>query len=134
VGFAPETALELTRNEDFSNALQGVSETPIFKSKVGDSVRLRVLQPGGHARNHVFQLHGHGWQEEPYANGSTVMAVNNWSEWKGSEAGIGAGSHLNLLLTNGAGGYYGTPGDYLYRDQASFQFDNGLWGVFRVEK
>jgi hypothetical protein len=134
MGFAPETALELTRNEDFSNALQGSSETPVFKSKVGDSVRLRVLHPGGHARNHVFQLHGHGWQEEPYTNGSTVMAVNNWSEWKGCEAGIGAGSHLNLLLTNGAGGYYSTPGDYLYRDQASFQFDNGLWGIFRVEK
>ncbi|MFZ2404499.1 MAG: hypothetical protein WAW41_05135 [Methylobacter sp.] len=134
MGFAPETALELTRNEDFSNVLQGASETPVFKSKVGDSVRLRVLQPGGHARNHVFQLHGHGWQEEPYINGSTAMGKNNWSEWKGSEAGIGPGSHLNLLLTNGAGGYYGTPGDYLYRDQASFQFDNGLWGVFRVEK
>ncbi|MDI1294080.1 MAG: hypothetical protein PSV18_15250 [Methylobacter sp.] len=134
MGFAPETALGLTHNEDFTNVLQGPAETPVFKSKVGDSVRLRVLQPGGHARNHVFQLHGHGWQEEPYTNGSTVMGKNNWSEWKGSEPGIGAGSHLNLLITNGAGGYYGTPGDYLYRDQASFQFDNGLWGVFRVER
>lgn len=134
MGFAPATPLELTRNEDFSNVLQGPAETPIFKSKAGDSVRLRVLQPGGHARNHVFQLHGHGWQEEPYTNGSTVMAENNWSEWKGSQEGIGPGSHLNLLLTNGAGGFYGTPGDYLYRDQASFQFDNGLWGIFRVEE
>ncbi|MFI3221078.1 MAG: hypothetical protein QX189_18475 [Methylococcales bacterium] len=133
MGFAPETSLSLTHNEDFSNVLKGSSETPIFKSKAGDPVRLRVLHPGGHARNHVFQLHGHGWQEVSFTNNSTVMGKNNWSEWMGSEAGIGAGSHLNLLLTNGAGGYYGTKGDYLYRDQASFQFDNGLWGIFRVE-
>lgn len=134
MGFAPATALEQTRSWDFAAVLHGASETPVFKSKVGDSVRLRVLHPGGHARNHVFQMHGHGWQEEPYSKGSTVMGKNNWSEWKGAESGIGPGSHLNLLLTNGAGGYYGTPGDYLYRDQASFQFDGGLWGVFRVEK
>ncbi len=131
--FAADTKLELTRNEDFTNVLHGPSETPIFKSKAGEQVRLRVLQPGGHARNHVIQVHGHGWQEAPYTNGSTVIGKNNWSEWKGAEPGIGAGSHLNLLLTNGAGGFYRTPGDYLYRDQSSFQFDNGLWGVFRVE-
>lgn len=133
MGFAPDEPLELTRSRDFTNVLKGASETPLFKSKAGEQVRLRVLQPGGHARNHVFQLHGHGWQEEPYVNGSTVIGKNNWSEWKGSEPGIGLGSHLNLLLTNGAGGFYSTPGDYLYRDQASFQFDNGLWGIFRVE-
>jgi hypothetical protein len=117
-----------------SNILVGNAETPIFKSKAGESVRLRVLHPGGHARNHVFQLHGHGWQEMPYTNRSTVMGQNNWSTWEGAEAGIGAGSHLNLMLTNGAGGKYATVGDYLYRDQSSFQFDGGLWGIFRVER
>ena len=133
MGYAANTPLSLTHNKDFSAVLKGDPETPIFKSKAGDPVRLRVLHPGGHARNHVFQVHGHGWQEASFTNGSTVMGKNNWSEWMGSEAGIGAGSHLNLMLTNGAGGYYGTKGDYLYRDQASFQFDNGLWGIFRVE-
>ncbi|MDD1610317.1 MAG: hypothetical protein LUO95_06850, partial [Methylococcaceae bacterium] len=133
MGFAPETSLSLTRYEDFSNVLKGDSETPIFKSKAGDPVRLRVLHPGGHARNHVFQVHGHGWQEAPFTSNSTVMGKNNWSEWLGAESGIGAGSHLNLMLTNGAGGYYATKGDYLYRDQSSFQFDGGLWGIFRVE-
>lgn len=56
------------------------------------------------------------------------------SEWKGVEGGIGPGSHLNLLLTNDAGGAFDVPGDYLYRDQASFQFDGGLWGIFLVEE
>lgn len=133
--FAADTPLEVTRTQDFSDVLKGTSdpETPVFMSTVGADVRLRVLHPGGHARNHVFQVHGHGWQEEPFTNNSTVMGNNTWSQWIGAEPGIGAGSHLNLLLTNGAGGYYGTPGDYLYRDQSSFQFDGGLWGIFRVQ-
>jgi hypothetical protein len=113
--------------------LKRASETPVFKSPAGTPVRFRVLQTGGHARNHVVNVHGHGWQEAPYTNGSSVIGQNNWSEWKGAEPGIGPGSHLNLLLTNGAGGYSRTKGDYLYRDQSSFQYDNGLWGVFRVE-
>jgi hypothetical protein len=133
-GLQPDTSLTVTHNQDVSNMLVGNAETPIFKSKAGESVRLRVLHPGGHARNHVFQLHGHGWQEMPYTNRSTVMGQNNWSTWEGAEAGIGAGSHLNLMLTNGAGGKYATVGDYLYRDQSSFQFDGGLWGIFRVER
>ncbi|WP_051961660.1 hypothetical protein [Methylobacter sp. BBA5.1] len=132
-GFAADEPLENTRGYDFSNILTGASETPTFTAKAGEPVRLRVLHPGGHPRNHVFQLHGHGWPEEPYTDGSTVMAQNNWSEWKGAQDGIGPGSSLNLLLTNGAGGVFATPGDYLYRDQASFQFDGGLWGVFHVE-
>ncbi|MBF6649671.1 hypothetical protein IT781_13770, partial [Methylobacter sp. BlB1] len=45
----------------------------------------------------------------------------------------GPGSHFNFLLANGAGGVFATPGDYLYRDQASFQFDGGLWGKLRVQ-
>ncbi|MEQ1620926.1 MAG: hypothetical protein ABL919_05935 [Methylococcales bacterium] len=133
MGFAANEPLEFTNKRDFSDVLHGASETPIFTSKAGEEVRMRVLQTGGHARNHVFHVHGHGWQEEPFLNGSTVMGVNNWSEWMGSEPGIGPGSHLNLLLTNGAGGYFKTPGDYLYRDQTSFQFDGGLWGIFRVQ-
>jgi hypothetical protein len=33
---------------------------------------------------------------------------------------------------NGAGGKFKIPGDYLFRTQQSFQFDGGLWGIFRV--
>lgn len=137
MGFAADTPLEQTRDEDFtdvlSSAVHGDPETPIFTATAGEPVRLRVLHPGGHARNNVFQVHGHGWQEEPYINDSTVIGDNPLSEWKGSEGGIGPGTNLNLLLSNGAGGAFHAPGDYLYRDQASFQFDGGLWGIFRVE-
>ncbi|MGJ0490368.1 MAG: hypothetical protein ACR65Q_05820, partial [Methylobacter sp.] len=133
IPFAPDAPLSVTRGFDFSNVLTGEAETPTFTAKAGDPVRLRVVQTGGHARNHVFQQHGHIWQEEPFINGSTVLGTNGFSEWHGSQAGIGPGSHFNFLLANGAGGVFATPGDYLYRDQASFQFDGGLWGKLRVE-
>ena len=133
MGFAADAPLTLTRGLDFSNVLTGEAETPTFLAKAGEPVRLRVLQAGGHPRNHVFQQHGHIWQEEPFTNGSTVIGTNSFSEWHGSQAGIGPGSHFNFLLANGAGGVFATPGDYLYRDQASFQFDGGLWGKLRVQ-
>jgi hypothetical protein len=44
--------------------------------------------------------------------------------------GIGPTDHFNLLTT--AGGAFRIPGDYLFRDMASFGFDGGLWGIFRV--
>lgn len=133
MGFAADTPLELTHHYDFTGVLSGDAETPLFIAPAGMAVRIRVLHPGGHARNHVFQLHGHGWQEEPFADSSRSIGFNPLSEWKGSQEGIGPGSHLNLVLTNGAGGHYRTTGDYLYRDQASFYLDSGLFGIFRVE-
>jgi hypothetical protein len=39
---------------------------------------------------------------------------------------------MDAVPVNGAGGARGVTGDYLYRTQSSFQFDNGLWGIFRV--
>lgn len=137
MGFAPDTPLDVTRTLDFGHVLSnsqvgGDPETPVFTAKAGTPVRFRVLHPGGHARNHVFQLHGHVWQEEPYTASSTVIGNNPLSEWKGSQAGHGPTNHFDAVLQNGAGGAFGVPGDYLFRDQASFQFGGGLWGIFRV--
>lgn len=139
MGFAPDSALEATRTFDFTGVLAnskvgGDPVTPVFTAKKGEAVRFRVLHPGGHARNHVFQVHGHVWQEEPYVAGSTKIGDNFLSEWKGSQAGHGPTNHFDAVLEYGAGGAFGVPGDYLYRDQASFQFDGGLWGIFRVEE
>lgn len=40
--------------------------------------------------------------------------------------------HFDVVL-DGAGGAFRVPGDYLYRTFQSFQFDGGMWGLFRVE-
>jgi len=129
---------ECTNRKDFTNVLSNQQVggedpvTPVFTASAGQQVRFRILHPGGHARNNVFQVHGHIWEEEPYTSNSTVLGSNPLSEWKGSQYGVGPGSHFDVMLKNGAGGKFAVPGDYLYRDQGSFPFDGGLWGIFRV--
>jgi manganese oxidase len=137
LGFKPDTPLEQTRDFIFTNALTnalagGDPVTPVFTATAGTPVRFRILQPAGHGRNGVFQVHGHTWEEEPYASGSMIIGPNPLSEWKGSQAGHGPTNHFNVVLKYGAGGAFRIVGDYLYRDQASFGFDGGIWGIFRV--
>jgi len=110
----------------------GDPETPLFQVEVGTPVRMRVLQPGGHARNHVFQMHGHIWEELPYTSNSSRLGFNPLSEWKGAQGMHGPTNHFDVMLKNGAGGRFGVVGDYLFRDQSSFMFDGGLWGIMRV--
>jgi hypothetical protein len=151
MGFAPDTPLDghtepgetpdtrtPTRDYDFTDVLSNSQiggfdpETPVFTATAGQDVRIRLLLPAGHARNDVFMVHGHIWEEEPYTNNSTVLGSNPLSEWKGAQFGIGPGSHFDFLLKHGAGGAFAVPGDYLYRTFQSFQFDGGIWGIFRV--
>jgi hypothetical protein len=137
LGYEPDLPLEQTRAFDYTNSLSnaqvnGDPVTPVFTGKAGTPVRFRVLNSNGHARNNVFQVHGHIWQQEPYVNNSTQIGNNPLSEWKGAQQGHGASNHMDAVPVNGAGGARGVTGDYLYRTQSSFQFDNGLWGIFRV--
>ncbi len=137
LGYEPDLPLEQTRAFDFTNSLSnaqvgGDPVTPVFTAKAGTPVRFRVLNSNGHARNNVFQVHGHIWQQEPYINNSTQIGSNPLSEWKGAQQGHGASNHMDAVLENGAGGARRITGDYLFRTQSSFQFDNGLWGIFRV--
>ena len=145
MGHAPGTPLEETR--DFANWFDVVSDlkvgsitsdpqTPVFTAHAHEPVRFRVLQAGGHSRNEVFALHGHVWDKEPYVSSSTVLGNNSFSFWSGAQMGHGPTNHFDALLRYGAGGRSsgaGTvSGDFLFRDQAAFGFDNGLWGILRV--
>lgn len=137
--FAPDAPLGFTRDLVITDILTndqvgGDPETPVFTAAAGTPVRFRVAHPGGNQRNNVFAVHGHIWQREPYVNGSTQIGDNPLSLWQGSRSGIGPSEHFDALLENGAGGAFGVTGDYLYRDQASFQFSGGLWGILRVEE
>jgi hypothetical protein len=137
MGHLPQTPMEVTRDLDFHDVLANIKVggdpvTPIFTAIEADPVRIRSLNPGGHARNDVFTLHGHIWEEEPWNNTGLKQAANPLSEWKGAQYGNGATSHDNFLLKNGAGGKGGVEGDYLYRTFQSFHFDDGIWGIFRV--
>jgi hypothetical protein len=135
--FPPQTSLEDTREIDFtaaySNAqIGGDPQTPVFNAKTMPT-RFRILNAGGHARNNVFALHGHVWQEEPYAKSSRIISDNAASQFVGAFMGIGPSSHFDAVLQNGAGSLFKIPGDYLYRTQPSFLLDGGLWGILRVQ-
>jgi hypothetical protein len=137
MNYPPQTPFEQTRDFDFTNVLTnaivgGDPETPVFTAQAGQLVRFRILNANGHMRNNVFNLHGHFWQEEPYTSGSKVIGNNPLSEFKGAQYGVGPTSHYEVIPVNGAGGARRVPGDYLYRTQESFQFDGGIWGIFRV--
>ena len=143
-GWAPDADLGFTGDQVITNILTngqvgGDPETPIFVANAGQEVRFRVLDPGGHARNHVFQVHGHTWQREPYTKGSLRIGENKNSlgQWltmfEGARTGHGPANHFDAVLQNGAGGAFKVQGDYLFRDQSSFLFDGGLWGLLRVD-
>jgi hypothetical protein len=133
VGFEPGTEFGvegggLGENDfDLTDALSiagtGPIETPIFRARVGTPVRFRALEPQGHGRNHVVNIHGHMWRHHP---------GDPDGEFIGSQAGHGAAVHWDIIPLHGAGGAMGVPGDYLYRNRASVGFDAGMWGVFRV--
>ncbi|HEX2077474.1 MAG TPA: hypothetical protein VHG08_07180 [Longimicrobium sp.] len=138
MGFAPNAELGLTRRFDFRASLTdalvgGRPQTPVLEAWKGEAVRFRILQSGGHARNHVFNLHGHVWEEEPYEGRSLRLGSNPFTEWKGARDGHGPGNHHDILLRNGAGGRYTRAIEYLFRDQASFLFDGGIWGILSVK-
>ena len=137
MNYPPQTDFQTTRNFDFTNVLTnaqvgGDPQTPVFTAQAGETVRFRILNANGHMRNNVFNLHGHFWQEEPYMNNSKNIGNNPLSEFKGAQYGVGPSSHYEVIPVNGAGGARRIPGDYLFRTQAAFQFDGGIWGIFRV--
>ena len=137
MNYAPDTDFKDTNKFDFTNVLTnaqvgGDPQTPVFTAQAGQAVRFRILNANGHMRNNVFNLHGHFWQDEPFTNNSKSIGNNPLSEFKGTTYGIGPSSHYEVIPVNGAGGARRVPGDYLYRTQESFQFDGGLWGIFRV--
>jgi manganese oxidase len=179
LGFAPDTPFGAIGNSKqvhraYSNGLGGGvdPQTPVFTAAPGETVRMRVVQPGGHMRGHVFALNGHAWQREPYVSGvpgpprrcdpaeepssacqgdrlawthhedpTTLDGASHGEEvghqmvsrWTGSQEGFGANNHFDILVPH-AGGRFGTTGDYLFRDNASFGNLQGMWGILRVEE
>ena len=98
-------------------------------------MRFRVTTPVGYARNTTLTILGHNWRDEPFisVNGpSDVMGNSSSARYRSTVDNIVTGNSWNILTK--AGGSRAAPGDYLYRDVASFGNLNGLWGVVRVEE
>ncbi|MGB9180569.1 MAG: hypothetical protein WCB68_15150 [Pyrinomonadaceae bacterium] len=119
-------------NCSLSNGLVNANpQTPIYTAKQGEPVRFRMLHPPGTGIVQVFSLHGHVWQRNPYAAGSTQIGDNKLSQWMGSLDNLGATAHYDLVIDQ-AGGPAGVAGDYLYSAFVPAKAQFGLWGIFRV--
>ncbi|HEX6901528.1 MAG TPA: copper oxidase [Thermoanaerobaculia bacterium] len=134
----PETPFNVTDNfSDWWDVLANVKVggdpvTPVFEVTKGTPIRFRLGMSGGHARNIVFGLHGHIWDQEPYLANSTRIGHNGFSFWEGARTGHGPTNHFDAVMRPPAGGAFTVPGDYLFRDQAGIGLDAGLWGILRV--
>jgi plastocyanin len=124
-------------------------QTPLFRAAAGNPVRFRLVMPSTstvHAGPTVFDIHGHGWPEEPFASEGTVIGgwpvfpfvvgvrrppMNYRSQYLGAQT-VAVYEAFNFVIDR-AGGRFGIPRDYLYE---GFQTagNSGMWGIFRVEK
>jgi hypothetical protein len=133
-GTAPNVAPN-TANVDVapavSNALVTADpQTPIFTAKAGEAVRFRLIHTGG-AAYWTWGVDGHSWQRSPYQADSTVLGHNPLSEQIATLGPTGPLDQADVLIDR-AGGCFAIPGDYLYRNLSATQFQNGMWGIFRV--
>jgi hypothetical protein len=124
-----------------TNALVGGDpQTTVFGAPAGMPTRFRLLSPGGIGDNQqTFELNGHVWQKDPFADDSTRIGLNPASEWTGTQTGYGPASAYDVVLADApggqggaAGGRFRVPGDYLFRSWVSAMYQVGGWGIFRV--
>lgn len=118
-------------SEEFSNQLVGQDpQTPVFSATKGTPVRFRMLYSdgGGGGVAQVVMIHGHGWHEEPFVDGSTAIGDNPLSQWLGSQQ-MTQYEAYNMVLPS-AGGEFQIPGDYLFHPFLGESA--GMWGIFRV--
>ncbi|MCE9670188.1 copper oxidase [Myxococcus stipitatus] len=133
---SPEEMNDLLMEDVLSSSVHGDPATPLFRAKANDKLRWRFGHPSGHSRQHAISLHGAEWRRNPWLDGgqSRVMGPNPRSPIISTQGGASVMQSYTMIPEYGAGGIAGIPGDYLYRDQASFLWSGGgLWGVLRVE-
>ena len=133
-------------HELYSNTLAGVGgdpATPVIPANAGQETRLRVVLPTGAGRGTTFNVHGHGWQRDPYVCStptgicgptdlaSQALGDNPIGMRLGHQESLTPAAHFDFLLPS-AGGSNAIAGDYLFRDQGSFGNTSGIWGILRV--
>jgi len=114
-----------------NRAIYGDPETPIFAVGKGTPVRIRLIKPGGAGNPETFILTGHGWQEEPYQENSTVLGYNPESQYLGSRPQVASINNFDLLIDK-AGGAFEITGDYIFRPYQRGSYKRGVWGLMRV--
>ena len=97
--------------------------TPLLQGYARDNVKLRVIQ-GSQEEQHLFQVHGLRWREEPDDPGSPLVSAQT----------IGISEAFNAEMPGFDCAATDTPcrGDYLYGGTSMDDLWNGMWGIMRV--
>ncbi|HUU83780.1 MAG TPA: hypothetical protein VM243_09780, partial [Phycisphaerae bacterium] len=100
----------------------GEPATPVFEANAGQPFRMRLGVPHGTNRGTTFQLHGHGWQRDPYVCvdgagvpttkdglvgrcattdlGSTGIGHNPLGRYVGAQESINAPTHFDIVVAS----------------------------------
>ncbi|WP_437964396.1 copper oxidase [Sorangium sp. So ce260] len=137
LGLPPEFASELLNEKNLRNIFSSEVRdpaTPIFMASAAQQVRVRIVQPSGHHRQHAFSLWNTEWPHNPFAEGERSRRIGENREVLNLavENPIGPMTHRNIVPFLPAGGELLVPGDRLYNEQSTPMLANGLWGLFRV--
>ena len=154
--YANGLAIPLSGNCEDNNcvpAMEGISKkgdpaTPVYRAVANTPTRIHVLNGASADRDATFILHGHVWQRDPFVCPgdnhlglpglcdpskvpSRALGRNPLGKAMGGEEGMGhVFGHWPILFD--AGGSFGVPGDYLYRDYGPSGNRNGMFGILRV--
>ncbi|WP_437775029.1 copper oxidase [Sorangium sp. So ce1097] len=140
LGIPPELARVVLNEKDlsdiFNSRVHGDPETPIFTAGATQKLRVRIVHPSGHRRQHAFGIWNTEWPHNPFAEGEHSRRIGENREVLNIaiEHPISAMTHHNLVPFFPAGGKFAIPGDRLYLDQPSFKVSDGLWGILRVTR
>ena len=107
----------------FSSWVHGDPMTPLLQGYARDNVKLRLIQ-GSQEEQHLFQVHGLRWREEPDDPGSPLVSAQT----------IGISEAFNAEMPGFDCKATDTPcrGDYLYGGTSMDDLWNGMWGIMRV--
>lgn len=108
-------------NTSMSSWTHGDPATAIMQTYKGDPVKIRLVHAGV-KETHVFHMHNHQWLSEPNDSDSNIIDSISFSPQEAKE--------INLLFR--AGSLTETIGDIIWHCHLYPHFNEGMWGLLRV--
>ncbi|MBI3979136.1 MAG: chitobiase/beta-hexosaminidase C-terminal domain-containing protein [Chloroflexi bacterium] len=107
----------------FSSWVFGDPMTPLLQAYAGDGVRVRLIQ-GAQEEQHVLQIHGMRWRDEPDDPGSPLVNAR--------ALGISDAFNFEIPRMECSAEEDDCLGDYLYSTTSTDDLWLGVWGILRV--
>lgn len=112
---------EFGENTGMSSWPHGDPATQIMQTYKGDPAKIRLVHAGV-KETHVFHMHNHQWLAEPNNPASNIIDSVSFSPQETKE--------IDLLF--GAGSLTETIGDIIWHCHLYPHFNEGMWGLLRV--